>query len=398
MFLCHGRLLPCTARTLIRQLATSPTTVRGIWQVSSYGRLRNPYGVTSFGCLLPSGYCKVTIHKEHFQVHRVVAHAFLGPPPSQDAWQVHHKDGNPGNNHIANLEYVTRSDNIRLSHAIGTRRSSGPALSRPILYRAVGTEGWARCASVTAAALELGVPRNAVSVACRRRTPLKGYEVSMVDQEDLPGEEWRQILCPVFGQEVAGKVVSSFGRFKTGFGLPLSGCVRKDGYVYIGYKSAAGYRSALAHRLVAAAFFGPPPSPQHTHVNQKDGDKQNNAVTNLEYVTPAENTAHYWNNKTAVRDGKCRASSKPVRSRACNSNGKWTWHPSILSAAKSLGVHRFSVSNCIHGKRREAHGYEFQAGALFESFSGEEWREVDVGGLVDEKRKLTQTQRTISEP
>ena len=399
MSLCHGRLLPSVARALSRQLLTLPTEARRSWQVSSHGRLCNPHGVTSFGCALPSGYCKVMINKAQFQVHRVVAHAFLGPPPSEDAWQVHHKDGNPGNNHIANLVYVTASENQRRSYATGTRRSGGPAQSRPTMYRAVGSEDWTRCASVTAAALELGVSRGAVSSACRRKTSLKGYEISAVDLEDpdLPGEEWRQMLCPVFGQEVPGRTVSSFGRFRTGFRF-FTGCVRKDGYAYIGYSSAAGYRSELAHRLVAAAFLGPRPSPQHSHVNHKDGDKQNNAVSNLEHMTPAGNSAHYWKNKPAGRDSKCRSSSKPVQSRAYNSNDRWTWRPSILSAASSLGVHCFLVSNCIHGKRREARGYEFQAAELFQSLPGEEWREVDVPGLIDDKHKLMRAQRPISAP
>ena len=45
-----------------------------------------------------------------------------------------------------------------------------------------------------------------------------------------------------------------------------------------------------AHVLVALAFIGP--RPEGLHVNHIDGDKLNNAVSNLEYCTPKENTAH----------------------------------------------------------------------------------------------------------
>ena len=45
---------------------------------------------------------------KYFYVRRVVAHAFLGPPPSEDAWQVHHTDGNPGNNHKPRVRHSLR--------------------------------------------------------------------------------------------------------------------------------------------------------------------------------------------------------------------------------------------------------------------------------------------------
>jgi hypothetical protein len=62
-----------------------------------------------------------------------------------------------------------------------------------------------------------------------------------------------------------------------------------------GYKKVSLSRHGLMtqieiHRLVAVAFIGPiPPGYQ---VNHKDGDKNNNHVSNLEIVTARENTAH----------------------------------------------------------------------------------------------------------
>jgi len=50
-------------------------------------------------------------------------------------------------------------------------------------------------------------------------------------------------------------------------------------------------RRMLVHSLVAAAFLGPRPSPEH-QVNHLDGDKANNTAENLEYVTRRENRRH----------------------------------------------------------------------------------------------------------
>ena len=330
--------------------------------------------------------------KEQFLVHRVAAFAFLGPPPSEDAWQVHHKDGNPGNNHITNLEYVTGSQNLFYSFASGTRGRGGP--SKPVMYRALGTKDWTRCPSMTSAALELGIPRGALAIACCRQTPLKGnYEVCVDDmpQPELKGEEWRQMLCPMLGEKIPGRTVSSLGRLRTQTGRIHSGCLR-SGYLAARYTLFSASRLETVHRLVAFAFLGPPPSSQHSHVNHKDGDKQNNCAANLEYVTPAENRAHYLENRTAPPLGKCRSDSKPVWSRACKSNEEWTWHPSMLSAARVLGLRSGLVSHCIHRNQRHTGGYEFRAADVFQPLPGEEWRDVDLLALVEDKRKRARAQ------
>ena len=390
--LLYQRGLPCTCAAFSRQLQTLPTALPASWHVSSHGRLSNPFGIISLGSAESSGYFRARIHGERLYVHRVVANAFLGPPPSEDAWQVHHKDGNPSNNSLTNLEYVTGSQNQRHSYASGTRRCSGPTRSKPVMYRALGTKGWARCPSITAAALELGVSQGAVSQACRRQTPLKGYEVCVADlpQPELPGEDWKPMLCPVSGEEVPGRLVSSLGRLRTCVGAISTGYLRRDGYFRSGYSFGSGSRYEYVYRLVACAFLGPPPSPHRSHVNHRDGDKGNNAAFNLEYVTPAENMAHYWRNRTARPEGKSMSSSKPVWSRAYNSCDGWTWHPSITRAAQALGLKSGLVSHCIHSRQRQTGGFEFQAADVVQSLPGEEWRVVDVPALVEEKQKRKQ--------
>lgn len=46
------------------------------------------------------------------------------------------------------------------------------------------------------------------------------------------------------------------------------------------------------HHLVAAAFLGQ--RPDGYEINHKDGNPQNNAASNLEYVTHSENIKHAW--------------------------------------------------------------------------------------------------------
>ena len=57
------------------------------------------------------------------------------------------------------------------------------------------------------------------------------------------------------------------------------------------------------HRLVMDAFGGKQPSEEY-QVNHIDGDKSNNSIDNLEWVTPKENTDHAFD--TGLRPRKDR--------------------------------------------------------------------------------------------
>lgn len=115
----------------------------------------------------------------------------------------------------------------------------------------------------------------------------------------LPGEGWR----PVPGLEGLLSV-SNLGRFRTHERkVPCRGGERtlaprilstrpnvRHGYLELTVRSSEGKRTYRAHKLVAAAFLGP--RPNGLVINHKDGNRVNNRVENLEYVTQAENNRH----------------------------------------------------------------------------------------------------------
>lgn len=66
----------------------------------------------------------------------------------------------------------------------------------------------------------------------------------------------------------------------------------KPGLLNSGYRQAClgkGKKESV-HRLVAAAFLGP--CPMGFQVNHKNSRRDDNRVSNLEYVTPTENQLH----------------------------------------------------------------------------------------------------------
>ncbi len=91
--------------------------------------------------------------------------------------------------------------------------------------------------------------------------------------------------------------VSDAGRIRRDKGVKgcRAGRIRKpgehnSGYYCIVLSKNGIHTSWLVHRLVLAAFVGP--SPEGKNTNHKDGNKRNNLLSNLEYVTLSENQMH----------------------------------------------------------------------------------------------------------
>ena len=80
------------------------------YMVSSDGRVMGKHGkcLNSWLC---NGRYRVALDGEQIFVHRIVAEAFLDNPEKLPV--INHKDGNPKNNCVSNLEWCTQRHNIR---------------------------------------------------------------------------------------------------------------------------------------------------------------------------------------------------------------------------------------------------------------------------------------------
>jgi len=69
----------------------------------------------------------------------------------------------------------------------------------------------------------------------------------------------------------------------------------RAGYCFVTMKDSEGvYKKVRLHRIVAKAFIEN--QNDLPEVNHKDGDKSNNSVANLEWVTSKQNKKHAWAN------------------------------------------------------------------------------------------------------
>ena len=99
------------------------------YQVSSNGRvkrIKNHLGQDidrpMARTLNPNGYYKMLLHQKGKgatrYVHEMVANAFHGAPKG-DRNQINHKNGNKQNNKASNLEWTTRSENMKHAYDAG---------------------------------------------------------------------------------------------------------------------------------------------------------------------------------------------------------------------------------------------------------------------------------------
>lgn len=116
-------------------------------------------------------------------------------------------------------------------------------------------------------------------------------------------------------------------------------------------------RTFNVHRLVAETFLEKPEGA--SEVNHKDGNKHNNHLENLEWVTPRENYIHAMEQLNHFPWGK------PARKVNCLNaeTGEIvaSFH-SLAEAAKAVGKMsaRTSITHVCQGYQQKAYGYKWE--------------------------------------
>lgn len=127
--------------------------------------------------------------------------------------------------------------------------------------------------------------------------------------------------------------------------------------LYDGVNKRAKHK--LVHRLVAETFI-PNSNPEtKTQVNHIDGNKNNNSVSNLEWVSPSENMVHAAKNGLSAIYKAHNTNKKPI----CQIDKEGNIievYESIAQAAKVIGIHHSLISKVCNGEYKQTHGMYFR--------------------------------------
>lgn len=205
---------------------------------------------------------------------------------------VNHIDGNKLNNNLENLEWVTNKENVLHGLTLGPRKAP-----RQIIYSKL--------------------PNFSVELEC-----LLDYYIT-----------------------IDGKIYSKNNR---GY---LNLAISDGGYYCINIKKKKYY----AHRLVAMAYLDTPP-PEKNQVNHIDGNKLNNHVSNLEWVTHNENSKH----SKQTNPQQYAHLQKKVAMKDINTGEIIKIFNGLKEAAKFTKVNSGSICRVCKGRQKTAGGYKWE--------------------------------------
>ena len=321
--------------------------------VSSYGRVINALSMEMSGQHVTArGYS--VVHLSHGrntvdtvrtdsnpETHRIVARTFLGNPRENET--VDHINRIKTDNRISNLRYASPREQLANRELPDIIRRSASIISTCLT---TGDETIFTKSEEAAICLKVHFEMDLAIQTIR----MKIFE-AIHENCSYMNRGWSyDVLGPTGEIRVSPSypdfILSSCGMLKK----------RTCGYWRFGTKTSDGYMGVsidgcrkLVHRLLLEAFRKHDPSPDQIYVNHRNGERSDNRVVNLEYVSPSENIQH-------AHDTGLSSSRKSVIGTDIKS-GVSTMYLSMASAGRETVCSASGISLCCLGKLKTTSGY-----------------------------------------
>ena len=274
------------------------------------------------------------------RIHRAVAETFLNN--SNSLLDVNHKDGNPRNNHVDNLEWCTRSHNMFHAYKLGRKK-----YMREIDQYDLKGNFVRRFSGICEANRYLGIKKSHIAECAGGIIHVKschGFDWKYVKKletgppDDIPYKEFGIYKIYLDSRIYSNRVRRFMSTQKNTYGY-------ESVTLHINNK----HKRYFVHRLVAQLFLENN-DPAKKFVNHKDSDITNNNLSNLEWVTPKQNSQH------AFAKGLLR--TRAVSQHDLKGNYICTYN-SMVEATVAMGRPRNYPSiyrNCC-GRQKSAYGF-----------------------------------------
>lgn len=311
------------------------------YEISDFGRIRN--SITKIICSTifdGSGYLKIHLiddkkDSSYYHVHFLMGSIYLEKKDTDET--IDHIDRNKANNRLYNLRFLGKSGQmknrekfLRITKKVGQFTRDGKLL--------VVWKDWKD------AELFLKMKRQNVVDYIGTGSTTSGFIWRYIEEDikTLPDEVWKDYYIEKHGTVQ----VSNYGNIKNSFGEYLFQYQSK-GYKLFSVKlesepETRKYKRVLAHRAVAETFLE---YKKDMFVNHIDGNKFNNNLNNLEFVTPGENTIHAHNTGLFGSD-------KTIIQYDSNNNIIATY-VSIAEASRQTNISKPSIIECCNNNKSD---------------------------------------------
>nr|QBK92038.1 MAG: HNH endonuclease [Pithovirus LCPAC304] len=307
------------------------------YQVTKNGEIKNKHTGLILS-LKPNkiGYVRKALTSDNKKIvplllHVIIAETFILNPENKPI--VDHKNRIRNDNRVENLRWATRKENAMNVPVRPTKTYPEKKVVQFDLKSGKCVKIWH---SIRKASETLGISKTAIGQNCAGRSKSSGgYRWKWVEEQNIEGEVWMNYRETQIS-------VSTMGRVKLKHGRVTYGYNKSGQYLKVKIKT----RARPVHILIAEVFIDNPLN--FPVVNHKNGNKTDNRVENLEWMTHRMNIKHAW--EIGLNKGNAKITGKTVIQHDANMKVIKTYI-SLHEASKKTNFNRRSISRSCHSEK-----------------------------------------------